>query len=638
VLAKIEQYITLSPRGVERVKLEDALGRVLAEDIYAPIDYPPFDRSEVDGYAVIASDTYGADELNPKRLKVVGRSLVGGIPEGEVAPGTAYEIDTGAPMPRGADAVVMEEHVWRKANEIAVFRSVYPGENVVHSGSDISLGELLFRRGEVVTPAHIAVMATLGMDSVLVYKQPSIAVISVGNELTPPGQKLGLGRIYDTNGYHITALLRKHNFRAEYFGIVRDNVEELKSKIVQLLADYDVVVTSGGTSAGLGDVVYKVFESLGKIAVHGVRVRPGKPTVIAVTDNGKILFGLPGHPFSAYAIAHKILVPLLRQLSGAAHSSKIIKVRLTETVRKSVGFAWLIPVVLSKIDGEFFAIPVRTASGSVRMVWLLDGIAELPEELEIVKEGAEIDVDVISEDISDTMVAGSHDIILADLLYAAGVLDEVKLLSIGSYAGLDLIARGYIDVAPIHLYDADTGVYNVPYLERLGVKNVVLVKGYSRRLVLAFQRGNPKNIRGFTDILRPDVVFVNRNRGSGTRIYIDYVLRRLAEKLSEDFEDLKSKIRGYYYEVPTHNAVAAAISQGRADAGVCSEYAAVVYGLDFIPLTWEEYDFAVNIRSLNKRSVRSFIDFLTSESARKIIESRPGYRAPKDLGSIVWPK
>ncbi len=629
----IEQRIELKPRGIEEVEVLNALGRVLAEDIYAPIDYPPFDRSEVDGYALHAEDTYGADEQNPAKLQVIGAVSVGEVPNIEVLHGTAVEISTGAAIPRGANAVVMEEYTARNGSTVFVYRAVAPLENIAIAGSDVPKGDLVLQKGTRLGPFEIGVLAALGYSHVKVFTRPCVAVISTGNEVAQPGTALRFGQVYDYNGYAVTAYLRSLGAHVEYMGIVPDDEEKLRVAILQALSRSDIVVTSGGTSAGLGDLVYRVIESLGEVLVHGLEIKPGKPTVIGVVKD-KLVIGLPGFPFSASVITIALLRYVVEKMCGLQSATRpYLHARIAQRIRKGVGKTWFLPVALTKRGDELIAIPIPMRSGNISTLLRADGMAVLHRDLELVDEGQRVEVLMMRSDIPKTIIIGSHDILLPRIVAMASLTQDLKIIPVGSLAGLQFVAKGYGDIAPIHLLDPDSKTYNVPYVARY--RDIVLVSGYRRRIVLAFKRGNPKRITSLRDALRNDIRFVNRNRGSGTRVLIDLMLQNVAEELGIGFSDLVKRINGYTYEVSSHTGVAAAIAQGRADMGLCIEYAARIYNLEFIPIAWEEYDFAVHRDSLAKPSVKRFIEYLGSEEARKIVGSLPGYQPKEDMGRVI---
>ncbi len=636
----ISKYVKLGPLGVESISLEDALGRVLAEDLYAPIDYPPFDRSEFDGYAVRAEDTFGADEEKPVRLKVKDIIRVGEVPSISIGPGEAIEISTGSVVPRGANAVVPEEYTQREGNYILVYKPVTPGFGISSTSSDISMGDLVLRKGVVLGPSEISLIAALGLNTVKVYRRVRVGIFSTGNEIVRPGSKLELGRIYDSNTYFLISYLRRLGISASYLGHLPDDYEVMRKNIEKALQDYDVIMTTGGTSAGVDDLIYRVFNNLGSpgVIIHGLKVKPGKPTVVAVV-NRKLLFGLPGFPLSCAMVFHKVVRPLIAKLAGLRITEEpIIKAKVPYKIKVGKGRDWLIPVSLVHDGTNYLAYPVTLSSGSVSAFVQADGYIHIESSREYVDEFEEVDVYLLKElrRLPKLVIIGSHDIALWRILEVSGLMDVSRVISVGSLRGWYAVARGEADIAPTHLLDEETGEYNVPYLSRLGLKDkAVLVRGYGRRIGFVIARGNPKKIRGFEDLLRDDVVLVNRVKGSGIRVLLDIELKELAKKLGFEFNELVSRIKGYTYEVKTHTAVAAAIAQGRADVGIAAEIAARMYGLDFIPLTTEIVDFLIRKDRLTKDAVKSFIEFLRSKECRELINSIPGYSVLKDTGEFL---
>ncbi|MCD6236052.1 MAG: molybdopterin biosynthesis protein, partial [Thaumarchaeota archaeon] len=560
----------LKPLGVEKVPLLDAWGRVLASDIQAKVDSPLFDRSLVDGYAVRAEDVYEADESNPIALKLVGSVRVGEKPQVTVKQGECAEIATGAPIPPGADAVVMVEYTKKEGDKIWILRGVGPGENVAQTGSDITAGDIVLRKGTRITARELAVLAALGYSEVEVYKTPRIAVFSTGDELLPPSQKLGPGKIYDVNGYAVTTMLRELGFEADYLGILPDDLKTIEDEISKALASYDMVITSGSTSAGLGDVIYRVFERNGEILVHGIRVKPGKPTVIGISSTGKLLVGLPGFPLSSSMIFISVIKPLLIKLAGLLEEESVNRLTAKFPFRVNVGGkTFMMPVQLVESPKGLFAYPRITDSGSVSALLEADGFTVIPEEKQYVDEGEEVEVLLFREFKPPSVaVIGSHCPALDVLLQVAGLWDA-KVINVGSMGGWIALKRGEADVAGTHLLDEETQRYNVHMPSRLGIENEVeIYAGYLREIGFVLAPGNPKKIRGFEDLLRSDVVFVNRVKGSGIRTFIDLQLKRLGVRNPE------KEIRGYAYQAKTHTAVAAAVADGRADVGVAVGYVA----------------------------------------------------------------
>jgi putative molybdopterin biosynthesis protein len=628
----------IRPLEVIEVPLLEAQGKVLAEDVRAPIDYPPFDRSTVDGYAVRSVDVAGASEVTPVSLRVTGKVSVGSAPVGEVRPGEAYEIATGAMIPRGADAVVMEEHVSRKGDLLTVYRSVAPGENISQAGSDISAGDVVLRAGTLLTAREIAVLAGLGVSRVKVYRPPRVSVFSTGVELTPPGAPLEPGHLYDVDGYVVTASLRELGVDAEFLGILPDNYEVMLNSVAKALEESDVVITTGSTSAGYGDMIYRVFRDLGaEVIVHGLKARPGKPTAIAVKGR-KILFGLPGFPLSAMMNLYTLVTPVVLRMMGLEPTREVVKVRARIPFRFQAGrgFTELIPVQLVQGMEGISAYPLMAGSGSIAGIGLSDGFIVAEESREYFDENEEVEVTLFSRSlrVPELNIIGSNCPGIEVVLRVAGLSRSSRIISVGSMGGWLALRRGDADIAGTHLLDEKTLQYNVHMPKVVGLEGkVVIFRGYARRIGLLVRKGNPKRIRGFEDMLRDDVVIVNRNRGSGTRVLLDLRLRELlGGKRPED------SVKGYTYEVKTHTAVATAIIQGRADVGLSLEAVARMFDLDFIPVGEEIYDFAVRRERLEKPAVRRFLDALASrEFAELLPKELPGYRTLPETGKQVYP-
>jgi putative molybdopterin biosynthesis protein len=626
----------IAPREVVEMDVADALGYIAAEDVYVKTSSPPFDRSSVDGYAVIASDTYSATENTPVKLRVVGKAAVGKLPETSISEGECVEISTGSPVPRGATAVVMVEYTKRlDEGHVLILKPVSPGENIAHTGSDLSVGDIALRRNQPITSREVAVLIAVGCERVKVYKKPAVTVFSTGDELTPVGKNLEEGRIYDVNGPAITAMLRELGFKATFMGILPDDYEAMRRALGDALKSSDVVITSGSTSAGFGDMIYKVFNELteGNVIVHGLKLKPGKPTAIAVKD-GKILFGLPGFPLSAMMVFLSLVKPVLLRLTGVLDvDAKAVNARMALRVEAGRGKHELLPVVVVEGVNGLAAYPLIGPSGSTSLLAAADGVVEVPENREFVDEGEEVRVRLLSEMIkpAELVFIGSHcpgfELLLSNLNTS-----NTKVVYVGSTAGWYAVKRGEADIAGTHLLDEKTGEYNVFMLDVTGLRGeAVLVRGYARRVGFLVQPGNPKNITGFKDLLRPDLRFVNRVRGSGVRTLTDAKLEELLKG-----EEPLDHVKGYDYEVKTHSAVAAAVAQGRADTGIAIEAVAQPYGLDFIPVAEEKYDFLIRRDRLSKPSISKLLTLLQSaEFAQKLETSLRGYRILPETGKFL---
>ncbi|WP_069807855.1 molybdopterin biosynthesis protein [Vulcanisaeta thermophila] len=639
-LRKIFDTVEVKPVGVERVRIEDSYGRVLARDVYATIDVPPFDRSTMDGFAVRAEDTFGADELNPVKLRVVGNVETGAEQLPVVNRGEAVEIATGAPLPPGANAVVMVEYTKRVGDELTVYRSVTPGENVMSAGSDVMLGETILRKCTVIREREVGLLAAVGVREVEVFRRPSIAIISTGNELVSPGEKLGPGKIYDINTYTIAHAVQSMGAQPHIMGIVRDDINEMREAVERALKDHDMVLLSGGTSAGLADLTYKVLDEIGPpgIIIHGLKVKPGKPTVVAVSRDGKLVIGLPGYPSSALMIFNIVVKPIIARMLCMGLDETRIRARLAMRAEGARGRRALYPVSLVDTGHGVVAYPLPAESGAISTLAFADGYMVIPETVDYMEGGEEVEVTLFTHQYmpANLYIIGSHDIGLDVLIPMLPGFVRTKVINVGSMGGLYAVKRGEADVAGMHLIDEATGEYNIPFMVKYEVRKAVLVRGYLREQGLILPKGNPRGIRGIEDLVQGGIRIVNRNKGAGTRFLLDMKLREIANKMGVGFEELIKRIDGYYYEVKTHTAVAAAIAQGRADVGVGIRAAAAMYGLDFIPLGWEHYDFAIPIDRLDKDSVKAFLEVLRSDEFRRALERLPGYKVPNDVGEVIW--
>lgn len=371
---------------VEEVPVGEALGRVLAEDIKAPIDVPPFDRATVDGYALRAEDTFMASESEPVRLKLVGQINAGDVPEIKLEKGQAVGISTGAPLPEGADAVAMLEEVDVEGDGVLIYKPHYPQAGVMKAGADIARGTVVLKAPKRLTFKDTALLSALGYERVRVFRRPRVAVISTGNEIILPGEELRPGRIYDINGRAITDAIRELGGEAVFLGIARDDEASLREKLLEGLK-YDMVILSGGASAGVRDLTSAIIEELGKVHVHGIAIQPGKPTIIGEID-GKPIFGLPGYPTSCLTNFTLLVAPLLRQLLGLSGEKRSVRKRLAHKVFSVKGRRQFLPV---RVEGEE-AVPILKGSGAVTSFIGADGFIEVPETVEILEEGEEVEV------------------------------------------------------------------------------------------------------------------------------------------------------------------------------------------------------------------------------------------------------
>ncbi|MEA2075800.1 MAG: gephyrin-like molybdotransferase Glp [Euryarchaeota archaeon] len=401
--------------SVEKVNVNEALGRIASADIFSALNVPPFDRAIMDGYAVVASDTFYADETNPASLIIIGSVFAGKFPSHTVDKGSCMGISTGAPLPKGANATVKVENTaeytevveGKKLKKVKVYKPVAPGENIMLAGSDIKRGERIVRRGTTLTPRDTGVLAACGLNEVLVRKHPTVAIISSGNEIIVPGEDLEPAKIYDVNAQTLSDSVRECGCTPYFLGIVSDDIEEISGKLKQSLeAGVDVIIASGGTSAGVGDLLPKVIEELGEILVHGVDIKPGKPFIFG-TIRGKPFFGLPGNPTSALVTFNLFGAPLLRTISGipaqnheegGRRKEKRIKARAAQRIFSERGRNEyvLVNLVATKKPEEasFLAYPILTGSGAITTLSKADGYIFMEKGKEIIEEGEAVDVEL----------------------------------------------------------------------------------------------------------------------------------------------------------------------------------------------------------------------------------------------------
>ncbi|MBN2113104.1 MAG: molybdopterin biosynthesis protein [Acidimicrobiia bacterium] len=605
---------------VEEVPLNRALGRVLAADVFSPVDVPAFDRANVDGFAVRAADTFGAEELHPVALTPAPLSLAAGQapPEGfEVAPGQAVPIATGGVIPRGADAVVMVEDTIPAGDGVRVQRPAAPGSQVTFAGSDIGRGDLVLLRRRLLTSRETGVLAAIGVDRVPVFRRPRVAVISTGDEIVAPGGDLAVGRVYDSNQRILLDAVAELGGEPLAGGVLPDDESRLEAALAARLTGAeaaDLVLLSGGTSKGEGDlnaaVVHRLAARLPEspgVVVHGVALKPGKPLLLAVVA-GRPVVVLPGFPTSAIFTFHEFVAPLIRRLGGGEEEAAVqVDAMAPLRITSVPGRTEYVLVDLVEGPAGLAAYPLGAGSGSVTALARADGFVRIPAATEYVAAGEPVTVRLLHRGVrpADLVAVGSHCVGLDHLLgLLAGRGLAVKSIPVGSTAGLAALARGEGDVAGIHLLDEATGEYNRAFLP----PEVDLVRGYGRRQGVAFRRGDPDfdvpDLDAFlAAVRRGGRRMVNRNPGSGTRVLLDRLLGG-------------ARPEGYYNQPRTHHAVAAAVAQGRADWGMTIDVIAAAAGLGFLFVQEERYDLAVRRSRRSRPAVAALLALLEDEDAR----------------------
>jgi putative molybdopterin biosynthesis protein len=613
----------LFPRAVpgEPRKLADALGCALAEDVTAPIDVPPFDRSNVDGFAVRSADLANAGERAPVRLVLNDEVIACGIaPVRPVLSGSATIIATGGPVPRGADAVVMVEHTQPAGNRaIEVRRSASPGQFVSYAGSDIARGEALLRAGTMIGSREVGMLAACGIAEVMVARRPRVAILSTGDELVQPGSPLRPAAIYDTNGAVVTAAIAENGGEANFLGAIPDDEQALEAAMRSALAASDMLVMSGGTSKGAGDISHRIIGRLGKpgIIAHGVALKPGKPLCLAVCD-GKPVVILPGFPTSAMFTFHDIIVPVLRRMAGLPpRADARVSARVPVRIASELGRTEFVMVSLVEGAEGLIAYPTGKGSGAITSFAQADGFLKIDALADQLPANSEVEITLFTPHVRvpDLVIIGSHctglDLVTAPMAHAGLV---VRSIAVGSLGGLAAAKRGECDLAPIHLFDDKSESYNTPYL----TEGLELVPGWRRMQGIVFRKGDAR-FEGLSaqDAVRAALsdaacIMVNRNQGAGTRILIDRLLGG-------------ARPDGYWNQPRSHNAVAAAVAQHRADWGMTIAPVAHAAGLGFIPYAEEHYDFALVKARKQRPAVQVFLDALASKAGREALE-QAGFR------------
>src|SRR6478672_2168696 len=479
--------IDLSPLGAETIPLDTALGRVLAADVVSPVDVPSFDRSNVDGFAVVAEDTFGASEEVPRSVRLVDEEIhTGVVPTTVIQPGKAALIATGGMVPRGADAVVMVEHAETRDSELRIARAVTAGSGISFAGTDITAGETVLRQGQLLTSRDTGVLAAIGVPSVLVWRKPIVAILSTGDEIIAPGDPMQPAKVYDSNAQVLADAVKESGGEPMRLGITHDDVEALRKRLRHALEFVDIVLLSGGTSKGAGDVSYRVVAELDDpgIVAHGVALKPGKPICLAVTQRRAVVV-LPGFPTSAIFTFHEFVAPVIRLLGGRGSEERtVVTAKLAVKVNSEIGrteylLVGLVETANEGMETSLTAYPMGQGSGSVTTFSRADGFATIGRHEEIVQAGTTISVQLLGLDLqlADLVVIGSHCI---GLDYLLGELQQQgvnsKFLAVGSTAGLDAAKRGECDLAGIHLLDPKTDQYNRPFL----TPALELIPGYGR--------------------------------------------------------------------------------------------------------------------------------------------------------------
>jgi molybdopterin molybdotransferase/putative molybdopterin biosynthesis protein len=593
---------------VVRLPLDQAVGRVTAEPVWATRSSPPFDAAAMDGIAVHSAETIGAGETSPVRLQA----------------GSFEIVDTGDPIPGDFDAVVMREDVHEVDGGVEVQSAAAPFQHVRSIGEDVSAAELLLPAGHRLRPVDVAAAGAAGATELAVRRRPVVTVIPTGDEIRPVGTELGEGELPDTNSVMLAAQAEAAGCEAHRFEITPDVPEQIAEAVRAAAARSDLVIVIAGSSAGRDDHTAEVVESVGTLAVHGVAVRPGHPVVLGVADQTPVL-GAPGYPVSAALTFDIFAAPLLARLEGAPPpEAPVAQARLARKLASTMGMDDWVRVRLGRVGGRLVATPLPRGAGVLTSLVRADGLLVVPARLEGHHAGEDVTVRLlrgVGEIERTIVVTGSHDLVL-DL--AASALRErdprVTLASsnVGSLGGLTALRDGLCHVAGSHLLDPESGEYTLPYLEKLlPGRDVAVVRLVHRDQGLIVAPRNPTGTTGIEDVASRGLRYVNRQRGAGTRMLLDHELAQ--HGIEPD------SIDGYRREEHTHLAVAAAVAAGRADCGLGVLAAARAFGLGFVPVAREPFDLVLLNDSVEDELLAPLWSLLESEEFKRAVTDLGGY-------------
>jgi putative molybdopterin biosynthesis protein len=613
------EIVNLIHLGIEVVPVIHALSRVTAEPLFAKISSPSFHCAAMDGIAIKAESTYGATEESPKSL-LINRE--------------AFFVNTGNPIPQGMDAVIMIEDVHLIDSQLAEIRNAaYPWQHVRAIGEDMIATEMVFPENHKITAYDLGALLACGHQEVKVKRKPRVLIIPTGSELVEPEQtnlnqfnsRSGTvpSGIIESNSYVLSGLIWEDGGDPIRHPIVEDDPLKIKETILLNYAGVDLILMIAGSSAGSEDYTRSIIEASGEVFVHGISMMPGKPTLIGRFKDRPVI-GIPGYPVSAIISYEELVRPILYQSLHLTRTERPkIKVIPTRKIPSKLGTEEFLRVKVGKVGEKFFATPLPRGSGVITSLTKADGIIRIPALSEGLDENEEIEIELlkpVGEILNTVVMVGSHDLTLDILANLLGKFYPPIYFSshpVGSLGGILAIKNDICHMAGLHLLDPETGEYNFPYIRRYLNGAVKVIQLVYREQGLIVQRGNPKKIMGLEDLLRKDITFINRQKGSGTRILLDHTLKTLS------FES--NQIQGYEKEEYTHMAVASMVASGIADAGLGILPAARAMNLDFIPIAKERYDLVIPSIYFEDEKIRKVLEAIRSDDFKETVQRMGGY-------------
>ena len=593
----------------ETISVINSSGRITSSPVYATICAPHYPASAMDGIVLKASSTFGAGETTPVILNENDFIVV----------------DTGDPIPEGMDAVIMIEDVVWVEKKAKIFAPASPWQHIRQIGEDICAGEMILPSNTKITPSAIGAMLAGGVLEVSVLRKPVVAIIPTGDEIVPPTSDPKAGNIIEFNSSIFSAMVTEWGAEAMVFPIIPDKKDKIKEAVENALEKCDIVLLNAGSSAGREDFSSKVISETGSVLYHGIAIKPGKPAILGF-KNHKAVLGVPGYPVSGIIVIEEFLKPIIDLWYNSPSSAYTYKkATLSRTVISGLKYKEYIRVRLGMVNGKLIASPLNRGSGVVSSFMKADGILEIPQNTEGYEAGEEVNIRLLrkEEELTNTLVAiGSHDPLLDEIMDMLHIADPSMYMSsshTGSMGGIMAVKRGETHIAGTHLLDEADGSYNFSYIKKFFPNGGVrLVECVERTQGLMLKKGNPLNIHSVSDLKNNGVRYVNRQKGSGTRILIDYLCKK------ENIDT--SLIYGYDREEFTHTSVAAQIASGTADAGMGIFSAAKLYDLDFVPICMEQYDLLIPDSAWDTPMVKKLMEILESKEFSDRLTSLGGYR------------
>lgn len=602
-------------RENERIQSQSALGRITAVPIFSQRSMPHYHASAMDGIAVVAEETYTAHEQNPLILQ----------------PGEYQYVDTGNAVPSPFNAVIMIENIQELDEGIVeIIEPATPWQHIRPIGEDITEEEMLFAQGHRLKPADIGALLAGGVTSIEVVKKPSVTIIPTGNELIQPGENPGLGKLIEFNGTVFANFIQEWGGEPRLVPIMPDDPVKIKEALLEATEHSDFVIINAGSSAGSKDFTYSIISQIGEVFTHGVACRPGKPVIIGKV-NGKIVLGIPGYPVSAYLALEWFARPLVCAYLGIQEPKRpLLKVKLGRRVVSTMGAEEFVRMNVGLVNNQYIATPLARAAGVTMSYVRADALLVIPAQAIGLEQGEEVEVELmrpLSEINHSLVFNGSHDMtidIIASFIKKKDPMRSVISTHTGSMAGIMSILKGEAHIAGIHLLDPVTGEYNQPYIQKFLTDQKVVIQPFlKRKQGWIVPKGNPLGIENIQDIVEQQADYVNRQKGAGTRILFDQLLR--SENLSP------TQVKGYQREYFSHLSVAAEVKGSPSSVGLGIYSAAKVMGLDFIPVADEQYELLMTEEFYESETGQELMELLRSEPFKTEVEKLGGYQVTVNL-------